>query len=306
MPSQFPSNNVEGDLKVTGKVTAGSGAVDIINATGKIPALSSTYLADLDGSNLTGITSVASVLSKTANYTVTTGDAGVDATILCNPAGGAFTITLFAASGNAGRKLTIVKTTSNALAVTVDGNASETINGLASVFLYAQWDYVTLVCDGTNWVVADHNITISWMAYTGATQTIATGTYTTVAFASETWDTASAYNTSTYKFTVPAGGAGYYQIYSNFRYSAMTSGSNIDNALYRTRSASDTAIEADWILEGYNQTAGSYDVGGGVYLLAAADDVFIKTYQASGSSRDIHDGQYTSLFRGHLLTPTWA
>ena len=59
MPSQFPSNNVEGDLKVTGKVTAGSGSVDIINSTGKIPALSSTYLADLSGANLTGITSAA-------------------------------------------------------------------------------------------------------------------------------------------------------------------------------------------------------------------------------------------------------
>jgi hypothetical protein len=57
MPSQFPSNNVEGDLKVTGKVTAGSGSVDIINSTGKIPALSSTYLADLSGANLTGIAS---------------------------------------------------------------------------------------------------------------------------------------------------------------------------------------------------------------------------------------------------------
>ena len=57
MPSQFPSNNVEGDLKVTGSGTFGTGAVEVIDGTGKIPALSSTYLADLSGANLTGIAS---------------------------------------------------------------------------------------------------------------------------------------------------------------------------------------------------------------------------------------------------------
>ena len=226
---------------------------------------------------------------------------------MCDPAGGAFTITLFAASGNTGRKLKIVKTTSNANAVTVDANASETINGIASVFLYAQWDSVTLVCDGSNWVVSDNNITIGFMGHlNGSDQEISSGSYTTVAYAAETWDTASGFDTSTYKFTVPAGGAGYYHLYANSRFKAMTSGANIDWILKKTRSGSTSTLDEDWIYEGYNQTAGNYDVGGGVYLLAAGDLVFVEVYQDSGSGRDLHGGQYITNFRGHCVQLTWA
>ena len=42
-------------LIVAGGVTAGTPANPIINVSGKIPALSSTYFASLDASNLTGI-----------------------------------------------------------------------------------------------------------------------------------------------------------------------------------------------------------------------------------------------------------
>ena len=70
MPSQFPENNVTGtltaekvattntsatSLDVGGGITAGTSSIAIVNAAGKIPALSSTYLADLSGANLTGI-----------------------------------------------------------------------------------------------------------------------------------------------------------------------------------------------------------------------------------------------------------
>jgi len=80
--SQFPENNVTGTLTagklattdtsatsidVAGGVTAGTGNVAIVNAAGKIPALSSTYLASLDGSALTGISAGA-----VTGYTATT------------------------------------------------------------------------------------------------------------------------------------------------------------------------------------------------------------------------------------------
>jgi hypothetical protein len=41
-------------LDVAGGINAGSGNVGIVDATGKIPAISSTYFASLDGSALTG------------------------------------------------------------------------------------------------------------------------------------------------------------------------------------------------------------------------------------------------------------
>jgi hypothetical protein len=88
-----------------------------------------------------------SVTSKTANYTATTSDD----VILCNASGGAFTITLYAASGNSGKQLTIKKTDSSNNAVTIDGNASETIDGTTTKAIAAQYTSLTIVCDGSNW-----------------------------------------------------------------------------------------------------------------------------------------------------------
>lgn len=68
MPSQFPENNVNGtltaekvattdtsatSLDVGGGITAGTSSIAIVNAAGKLPALSSTFLADLSGASLT-------------------------------------------------------------------------------------------------------------------------------------------------------------------------------------------------------------------------------------------------------------
>ncbi|MDD5210248.1 MAG: hypothetical protein PHV36_12730, partial [Elusimicrobiales bacterium] len=43
-------------LKVSGGITAGSGNVGIVDTTGRIPALNSTYISNLNGSSLTGLT----------------------------------------------------------------------------------------------------------------------------------------------------------------------------------------------------------------------------------------------------------
>lgn len=43
------------NLSVGGTITAGSGAVEIVDSTGKIPAISSTYFASLSGANLTSL-----------------------------------------------------------------------------------------------------------------------------------------------------------------------------------------------------------------------------------------------------------
>lgn len=72
--------------------------------------------------------------------------------LLCNATGGAFTLTMLAAATAAdGFQLTIVKTDATANAVTLDGNASETIGGATTFALSGQGDAATLVCDGSNW-----------------------------------------------------------------------------------------------------------------------------------------------------------
>jgi len=105
---------------------------------------------------------VDSLVTKTTTYTATTSDR----VILCDSSGGAFTITLYATSGNAGRRLVFIKTTSDYSAVTIDGNAAETINGNATTTINTQYERLTLVCDGTNWIVEQREADTGWQATT--------------------------------------------------------------------------------------------------------------------------------------------
>jgi len=52
-------------LDVAGGINAGSGNVGIVGTDGRVPALSSTYIADLNGANLTGLSS-ANLVNVTA------------------------------------------------------------------------------------------------------------------------------------------------------------------------------------------------------------------------------------------------
>lgn len=86
------------------------------------------------------------VTSKTTTYTATTSDDLIFAS------GSAFTITLYTASGNSGRIIRIKKTdSSTSNIITIDGNASETIDGALTTTLTTQYEEVGLVSDGSNW-----------------------------------------------------------------------------------------------------------------------------------------------------------
>jgi hypothetical protein len=67
------------------------------------------------------------------------------------------TITLPTALGIEGREYTIKKAGRSRNAVIVDGNGSETIDGAATYRLPAPWKYVTVVSDGTNWLIVGNN-----------------------------------------------------------------------------------------------------------------------------------------------------
>jgi len=84
-------------------------------------------------------------LARTTAYNATTSDYLIDCTT------GTFTITLFAASGNAGRIL-IIKNSGTGT-ITVDGNGAETIDGATTQTLSTQWSRITIMCDGTNWKI---------------------------------------------------------------------------------------------------------------------------------------------------------
>ena len=101
------------------------------------------------------------VQAKTTTYTALVTDGYI------NCSGSVFTVTLFAASGNAGKVLTITKTDSSLTnIITIDGNASETINGATTTTLNTQYESVTLYCDGSNWFILNRVIPKTWTSYT--------------------------------------------------------------------------------------------------------------------------------------------
>jgi|TARA_R110002110_G_scaffold110087_18_gene274584 hypothetical protein len=105
-----------------------------------------------DGSGALSFTSaVVTYLAKTADYTVTTGDAGTDCQITVDASGAGRTITLYASSGNSGRQVKVKKIDSSVNTVTIDGNSSETIDGTTTKVISAQYTSLSLVCDGSNW-----------------------------------------------------------------------------------------------------------------------------------------------------------
>ena len=92
------------------------------------------------------------VVSKTATYT-----AANESIILVDASSGAVTINLPAASGLSGRQYTIKKTDSSINKVTVDANASETIDGEAAKILWSKNDKIIVVSDGSNWFVLHYD-----------------------------------------------------------------------------------------------------------------------------------------------------
>lgn len=114
----------------------------------------------------------SSVVSKTANYTATE----TDDIILCDSSWGAFTVTLPAAATYNGKVLTIKKvdsTFSTSNAITIDGNASETIDGATTTTLNTQYETLEIISDGSNWHVVQRLIPSVWTSFTP------TGAFTT-------------------------------------------------------------------------------------------------------------------------------
>lgn len=106
------------------------------------------------------------IVSKTTTYTAVT----TDDVILCDTSGGAWTLSLFAASGNSGKVLRIKKTTSDFTQLTIDANSSETIDGATTTTIDTQFETLVIICDGTNWRILERFIPQVYTSYTPTTQ----------------------------------------------------------------------------------------------------------------------------------------
>lgn len=153
-------------LKSDGGITAGTGAVGIVDTTGKIPLISSTYFASLSGANLTGIPTsavssgnfVATVASGTGiTSSVTSGNAAATAISLVTPvalANGGTAAAITAAAGG------VAFSTASAINVTSAGTSGTVLRSGGSGS--PGWSTATypstagtsgnvLTSDGTNW-----------------------------------------------------------------------------------------------------------------------------------------------------------
>lgn len=95
----------------------------------------------------------AKVHTVTATYDMSTGTNADIHTLLVNNTAATATITLPAVASSTDRVYHIKKISGPTYAVTIDGNASETIDGATTFELDIQYEAVTLVCDGTSWYI---------------------------------------------------------------------------------------------------------------------------------------------------------
>jgi len=218
------------------------------------------------------------VLQKTAAYTATVADCGDNCLIKAHmtSAGAGFTFDLYAASGNAGKRITVIKETGDAYPLVVDANGSETINGTTTRTLYSQFDYITIICDGVNWWILDEKITIAYKTTLSVAQGVPTGVWTKILLDSVVTDTASAHASNC--FTAPQDGW----------YSAMGH-AFIDNYNGQV-GAVGVWKNGDWV-----GGTSSFDSGGGytsgpagtIEFLSTGETIQLFAYQTRGSTVNV-------------------
>ena len=133
--------------------------------------------------------------------------------------------------------------------------------------------------------------TPSFSAYDANAQTIGNASYTLLQFDTESFDTDSAYNTSTYKFTVPSGKGGKYLIGCAVKTTASANRlilrleKNDANTFYsESNSDSNGSVQFNLLMD-----------------LSATDHLKVALYQNSGGNLNLEGGSGTNAFYGYKL-----
>ena len=111
---------------------------------------------DIPSLIITQSLSRTNIIEKTTAYTATLTDDIIKGD---TNAVGAFSITLPAAATATGKIYTFIRTGIGAAALTIDGAGAETIDGAATnATMDAQYDSLTILCDGTAWFIIARKI----------------------------------------------------------------------------------------------------------------------------------------------------
>lgn len=151
---------VAGGLKTGDKVTIGSGDFASANqGTFEVLTVAATYIEVYNASGVAESNVVTDGAPITSYLTLEL----TDDTVLVNNTANT-TVVLPTAVGCAGKKFTIKNLAAGV--VTVDGNASETIEGAATVEIFGANEFLTIISDGANWKkVASSRVECAYTQY---------------------------------------------------------------------------------------------------------------------------------------------
>jgi|TARA_Y100000289_G_scaffold64419_1_gene76273 hypothetical protein len=177
----------------------------------------------------------------------------------------------------------------------------------SSIGIGESGDTITLTGDTINLGTTGNTINLAGSAYSSSvlcdpffhairsgSHNIADQTDSVIPFNAEVADTDSAFDTSTYRFTVPSGKAGRYFFFANI-------GSDDGNSFnyYQTKIRKNGSSISEWmnyhapLSSGFAQT---------VITLAVADYVDVVVYQNRGTTSALNPGNAATYFIGYRLT----
>mgnify|MGYP003111040215 CR=1 len=135
--------------------------------------------------------------------------------------------------------------------------------------------------------------TPSFMTQLSSNQSVSSGSFTKIVFNSEDWDTDSAFDTSTGRFTVPSGAAGKYTFYTSLAVDSMAADQNVYVAFYKNGSHAQSGNATPSVSTTISSSlSASFD-------LAVADYIEVYSLQSSGSSKNyIGNSSTECLFYG--------
>jgi hypothetical protein len=277
---------------------------DTVGAGTNSISVNSRVLYDSAGSSVlewgsTGIKTVKPVMrfsAQVGSYSTTTTISMEDTIILASASGGSITLTLPAAATYPGKVYKIKKTDSSANTVTIDGNASETIDGTLVKYIDNQYDSIEIVSDGTNWAMISDARKIGSTRVSGSALSIPHNISTPVDFASNivtkgiTWTAGAGYNsvtgtwTTEPKFTIIE--PGWYETTAQLLYGSHTLGI-VEYAVF-IRTAAGIRTRAENFAQATASTFAHTGKATFKEYLNAGDVIAIHAYQTSGVNRSLH------------------
>ena len=177
----------------------------------------------------------------------------------------------------------------------------------SSIGIGESGDTITLTGDTINLGTTGNTINLAGSAYSSSvlcdpffhairsgSHNIADQTDSVIPFNAEVADTDSAFDTSTYRFTVPSGKAGRYFFYTFI-------GSDDGNSFnyFNTKIRKNGSIISEWMNYHAPNSAGFAQA---VVTLAVADYVDVVVYQNRGTTSALNPGTGTTFFIGYRLT----